>query len=48
MLYDMLAIWRERARHVTGNALPAVHFLPEEAPDQTCAELQRFFDAEHA
>jgi len=41
-LFDVLATWRERAEHVTGKALPSGHFLPEEAPDQTLAELRAF------
>ena len=42
-LYDVLAVWRERAETVSGTALPCGHFLPEEAPDQTCDELAAFF-----
>ena len=41
--YDVLATWRERAIDVDGRALPCGHFLPEEAPDETYAELARFF-----
>ncbi len=41
-LFDVLAAWRERAEHVSGKALPGGHFLPEEVPDQTLAELQTF------
>jgi haloacetate dehalogenase len=41
-LFDVLATWRERAQNVTGKALPGGHFLPEEAPEQTLAELQAF------
>jgi haloacetate dehalogenase len=41
-LFDVLATWRERAEHVTGKALPSGHFLPEEVPDQTLAELRTF------
>jgi haloacetate dehalogenase len=44
--YDLLATWRERAGHVTGKALPCGHYLPEEAPDQTLAELRAFFSQE--
>lgn len=42
-LWDMLAVWRERAVRVDGHALPCGHFLPEEAPAETLAALQTFF-----
>lgn len=42
--YDVLAIWRDWADDVQGRALPCGHFLPEEAPEETLAELLRFFD----
>ena len=42
-LYDVLATWRERASNATGKALPGGHFLPEESPEQTLAELMAFF-----
>lgn len=42
-LYDVLATWRERAAEVSGTALDCGHLLPEERPDQTFAELVRFF-----
>ena len=41
--FGVLATWRERAADVAGRALPCGHFLPEEAPDETYAELTRFF-----
>jgi haloacetate dehalogenase len=41
-LYDPMKIWREHATNVTGRALPAGHFLPEEVPNETLAELMRF------
>jgi haloacetate dehalogenase len=41
--YDVLGVWRERARHVQGRALPCGHFLAEEAPAETLAELRVFF-----
>lgn len=44
-LYDVLECWRERAAEVQGRALPCGHFLPEEAPDETHAELRAFFAA---
>jgi haloacetate dehalogenase len=39
-LYDVLAIWRERGRSVTGKALPAGHNLQEEVPDLVLAEIR--------
>ena len=44
-LYDVLAAWHERASDVRGKALPGGHFLPEELPDQTFAELRAFLRA---
>jgi haloacetate dehalogenase len=41
-LYDVMKIWREHAADVHGKALPAGHFLPEEVPDATLAELMPF------
>lgn len=41
--YDVLATWRERATDVRGRALDCGHFLPEEQPEATAAELVRFF-----
>ncbi len=41
--YDVLETWRERAANVEGRALACGHFLPEEAPDDTYAELRKFF-----
>ncbi len=43
--YDVLAIWRERAVDVRGKAVPCGHFLPEEAPEETLAELRTFLRA---
>ena len=40
--YPVLEIWRERARDVHGKALPCGHFLAEEAPAETVAELLNF------
>jgi haloacetate dehalogenase len=40
--YDMLAVWRSRAEDVQGVALEGGHFLPEENPERTAAELLRF------
>ncbi len=41
--YDMLAVWREHADNVTGQAIASGHFLPEEAPDDTYQALRGFF-----
>ena len=41
--YDMLAVWREHADNVTGQAIASGHFLPEEAPDDTYRALRAFF-----
>ena len=40
--YDVLALWRERAREVSGRALDCGHYLPEEAPEETLSELLTF------
>ena len=44
-LYDVMAIWRERARTITGKGLPGGHNLQEEEPvwNQVLAELTAFF-----
>lgn len=45
--FDVLATWREKAGGgVEGRALPCGHFLPEEQPEATAAELMRFFGGE--
>jgi haloacetate dehalogenase len=41
-MYDVLAVWRERASNVWGTALPCGHWIPEEAPTETVAELAAF------
>jgi haloacetate dehalogenase len=40
--FDILEVWRSRAEQVQGLALDCGHFLPEEAPERTAAELIRF------
>ena len=40
--YDVLAVWRDRATQVSGKALPGGHWLAEELPDLTLAELRQF------
>ena len=44
-MFDCLADWREMAHDVRGRALPCGHFLPEEAAEETLAELQAFLRA---
>lgn len=41
-LYDVVETWKERARHVTGKALPGGHWLPEELPEETNDALRNF------
>ncbi len=40
--FDALEVWRERAPHVEGRALPGGHSLAEENPDDTVRELRGF------
>jgi haloacetate dehalogenase len=40
--YDIPKIWRVRVEDVRGSALNCGHFLPEEDPERTAAELIRF------
>ncbi len=44
-LYDVMSIWRQHAVNATGKGLPAGHFLPEEVPDETLAEVLPFLQA---
>ena len=41
-MFDCLTDWRELAADVTGRALPCGHFIPEEAPHETLAEIGSF------
>ena len=41
-MYDVVAVWCERAANVSGKALPCGHFLAEEAPEETLTELRNF------
>jgi haloacetate dehalogenase len=41
-LYDVLAIWRERGRRVTGKGMPGGHNMQEGAPAEVLAELRAF------
>jgi haloacetate dehalogenase len=42
-LFDPVADWKQVATDVRGKALPSGHYLPEETPEQTLAELEAFF-----
>ena len=44
-LWDVVATWREWADDVSGRALDCGHYLAEERPDETAAELGAFFAA---
>ena len=42
--FDVLTCWREKSdAKVEGKPIDCGHFLPEEAPNETCAELLKFF-----
>jgi haloacetate dehalogenase len=43
--YDVLGVWRERATKVSGKALPSGHWLTEEVPEATLAEVKMFLAA---
>ena len=45
-LYDVLAVWREKAGDVRGGALDCGHVLQEERPAETAAELLAFLKAD--
>jgi haloacetate dehalogenase len=40
--FDVLALWRERATHVTGKPLPCGHYIAEEAPQALLEEAIPF------
>jgi haloacetate dehalogenase len=44
-LYDVMAIWRERGRNVTGKGMPGGHNMQEGAPAELLAELRSFLSA---
>jgi haloacetate dehalogenase len=44
-LYDVMAIWRERGRNVTGKGMPGGHNMQEGAPEEVLAELRAFLRA---
>jgi haloacetate dehalogenase len=41
--YDVVEIWRGWADDARGRAIDCGHYLPEEAPEETYAELRAFF-----
>jgi haloacetate dehalogenase len=41
-LYDVLPIWRARAKNVTGKGMPGGHNMQEGAPKEVLAELQSY------
>jgi haloacetate dehalogenase len=42
--YETLSVWQQYAADLRAIALPAGHFLPEEAPDLVTGALRDFFD----
>jgi haloacetate dehalogenase len=44
--FDCLALWRERAEHVDGCALPGGHYLAEELPEEVLRHALEFFREE--
>ena len=40
--FDVLALWRERAQHVSGRSLPCGHYIAEEAPQLLLQEAHEF------
>jgi haloacetate dehalogenase len=44
--FDCLALWRERARDVRGEALPGGHYLAEEVPDMVAERFMSFLGAD--
>jgi haloacetate dehalogenase len=46
--YDPLAVWQLWAENPSGHGIDCGHYLPEEAPDETCAALEPFLAANAA
>jgi haloacetate dehalogenase len=46
--FDCLALWRERAERVEGEAVPGGHYLAEEAPDLVAAQTIDFLGTKSA
>ncbi len=43
--FDVLELWRERAKEVSGRVLPCGHYIAEEAPGELFAEAHNFFSS---
>ena len=41
--YDVLAVWRDHAENVRGQAIDSGHFLAEESPEESYRALRGFF-----
>ena len=41
--FDALALWRQRAERVEGEALDTTHYMAEEIPDEIAARMSDFF-----
>jgi haloacetate dehalogenase len=41
--YDVLEVWRGWAEDVRGRSIDSGHYIPEEAPEETLAEVRAFF-----
>jgi haloacetate dehalogenase len=41
--FDVLGLWSERARQVSGNSLPCGHYIAEEAPELLVPQALKFF-----
>lgn len=44
-MFNCLEDWQQVAENVTGRAMPSGHFVPEEAPRETLAEIEKFLRA---
>ena len=42
--YNVVKEWEKWAQKVTGRCLNCGHYLPEEAPRETLAEMLKFFN----
>ena len=42
--FDVMGVWRKKASRISGQALDAGHYLVEEQPEATIAELTKFFE----
>tara|TARA_A100001037_G_C15139113_1_gene632722 strand:+ start:2052 stop:2918 length:867 start_codon:yes stop_codon:yes gene_type:complete len=40
---DVITVWKDYADNVSGHSLDCGHFIPEELPNETCAEFREFF-----